>query len=76
MPGSPVAETLLLTPSRACRFCGARTDVRRVASVPTISGGERPVYACPEHAATLRRAVETTLRAAEALTRVMRGGAS
>ncbi|MEU5158773.1 hypothetical protein AB0G74_04075 [Streptomyces sp. NPDC020875] len=71
------AETVARTVAApSCRICGTPDDTRRVASVPTPSGGDRPVYGCPVHAETLRQAVETTLRAAEALTRVMRGGAS
>lgn len=63
-------------PGPVCRICRTGEGTRRVASVPTASGSDRPVYGCPEHADGLRRAADKTLRVAEALLRIAGRGAS
>ncbi|MGW1279476.1 hypothetical protein ACWD4V_21360 [Streptomyces tsukubensis] len=65
-----------VAPGPVCRICGIREGTRRVASLPTASGSDRPVYGCPEHADRLRGAVDKTLRIAEALLRIAGRGMS
>ncbi|MEU5976413.1 hypothetical protein [Streptomyces sp. NPDC047315] len=71
--GGDVAAVVDL--NAACSRCGTSRGVALVATLPTGSGPDRPVYGCPEHAKELADAAEDTLLGTEALARLNRLGA-